>query len=321
MVVRMQTLRVAWTGLAIAAVSGVIWVLLQAAAMSGLPFGEAMTADVLLTVVNETQFGLVSEIRFALAVILAACLACAHVSLARWSALASALGLVAAISWTGHAGSTVGTTGLLHLAADVLHLLASAAWIGGLVPLALLLNMTRRNRDASSSLLACDATRRFSALGLVSVNTVFATGVVNAWILIGSFHALLVTEYGRLLMFKIALFAVMLTVAAVNRFWLTPRLALVSASNPQPDVLRQLTRNSIAEIALGLMVFGIVGALGTLHPAIHLAGGPILSVKSKACAIRSATRPPSISASMMSATPNTHCSTRSRGEPMWRMSG
>ena len=68
------------------------------------PFGEAMTSEVLSTVVNETQFGLVSKIRFVLAIILAACLAYDRLALSRWSALASALGLIAAIAWTGHAG-------------------------------------------------------------------------------------------------------------------------------------------------------------------------------------------------------------------------
>src|ERR1700681_1236013 len=52
-----QNLRVAWTGLAIPVVSGVIWLLLQASSMSGLPLSEAITPSVLLTVVNQTQFG------------------------------------------------------------------------------------------------------------------------------------------------------------------------------------------------------------------------------------------------------------------------
>jgi putative copper resistance protein D len=33
----------------------------------------------------------------------------------------------------------------------------------------------------------------------------------------------------------------------------------------------RLTRNSKIEIALGLMIFAIVGTLGNLHPAVHLA--------------------------------------------------
>ena len=232
--------------------------------MSGLPFGDAMNSHVLLTVLNQTQFGLVTEIRLALAIILAACLAYHRFPPADWLALAAALGLTAAIAWTGHAGSTLGELGKLHLAADALHLVAAASWIGGLVPLALLLAAVRRHAGAS---LARDATRRFSMLGIVSVATLMATGIVNTWILVGSFHALLATEYGQLLMLKLVVFAVMLVFAAVNRFWLTPQLAVSSAT--ERDALRQLTRNSTIEIALGFVIFAIVGLLGTLHPAIH----------------------------------------------------
>jgi copper resistance protein D len=58
--------------------------------------------------------------------------------------------------------------------------------------------------------------------------------------------------------------------AAINRFWLTPRLAVSSGDEPRLEALGQLTRNSVIEIVLGLIIFAIVGALGTLHPAIHL---------------------------------------------------
>lgn len=268
-VVRSQILRVAWIGLAIATASGVIWVLLQAVAMSGLPFGEAVTTDVVLTVLNQTQFGLVSEIRFTLAIILAACLTCNRFSWVRWLALASAVALIAAIAWTGHAGSTLGEMGDLHLTADALHLFAAAAWLGGLVSLVLLLTAARRNQDLAWTSLARDAAQRFSTLGIISVGTLLVTGIVNAGILVGSVHALLITEYGRILTLKIIVFAIMLMFAAVNRFWLTPRIALSSENVAQLKALRQLTCNNVIEIALGFTIFAIVGALGTLHPAIH----------------------------------------------------
>ena len=90
-------------------------------------------------------------------------------------------------------------------------------------------------------------------------------------ILVGSTQALLVTEYGRLLMFKIVLFAAMLLLAAANRFWLTPRLAPLLHTDVQINALRLLTRNSVLEIILGVAVIAIVGALGILHSAIHVA--------------------------------------------------
>ena len=264
-VLRTQGLRVAWIALAVTLLSGVGWLLLQAVSMSGLPPGEAMTSQVLSTVLNETQFGVVTEIRSVLAIVLATALAYDRFALADRLALAAALGLTASIAWTGHAASTLGELGNLHLAADALHLVAAASWIGGLVPLALLLAAVRRHSGAS---LARGATERFSTLGIVGVATLTVTGIINGWILVGSFSALLVTEYGQVLMLKLVVFAAMLVFAAVNRFVLTPRLA-VSLGNDR-EALRKLMRNSVIEIALGLSIFAIVGVLGTLHPAIHL---------------------------------------------------
>jgi copper resistance protein D len=267
-VLRKQTLRVAWTGLAVSVASGVIWLLLQAASMSGLPLGEAMAPSVLSTVLNETQFGLVFEIRLALAAALAGCLVYDHLAWSRRVGLAAAIGLITGVAWTGHGGSTSGPLGIVHLAADLLHLVAAAAWLGGLFSLVLLLGAARGTDDASI-FLAAAATKRFSTLGIASVGTLFLSGAVNAWFLVGSFDALRVTEYGRLLTLKVGLFAVMVAFAALNRFWLTPQLQSPGESPARLYSLGQLTRNSAIEVVLGLMIYGIVGVLGTLHPAIH----------------------------------------------------
>ncbi len=270
---RSQILRVAGIALAVTMVSGVLWLLSEAVSMSGLPLGEAMSPRVVWTVLTRTQFGLVSEIRLALAVVVAACLVFDRFPSAEWLALPAALGLIAAIAWTGHAGATPGELGTLHLAADVLHLVAAAAWIGGLPPLVLLLMTARRHQGTAWAAVARDAASRFSALGAASVTTLAATGVVNAWILVGSFYALIVTGYGQLLLFKLAVIASMLVFAAVNRLSLTPRLACLSGNPIRLEALAKLTRNSIIEIVLGSLVFAIVGMLGTLHPAIHLVKG------------------------------------------------
>jgi copper resistance protein D len=259
-----------WIDLAAAVLSGAIWLALQAAAMSGQSFGEALMSGAMITVLNETQFGLVSEIRLGFAILLAVCLTYDRSAVSRWLSLGLALGLVATIAWTGHAASTPHKLGYLHLTADALHLAAAAAWIGGMVPLALLLNADRRSQVSARALLEHDAVRRFSSLGIVSVATLIVSGVINTWILVGSFRGLIEPGYGWILLFKIAVFAIMLAFAAVNRFWLTPRLAAAPASMVHRDALRGLTRNSLIEIALGLVIFAVVGVLGALHPAAHL---------------------------------------------------
>ncbi len=133
----------------------------------------------------------------------------------------------------------------------------------------LLLHAGLRHQVLASASLEHGAVKRFSALGILCVATLVVSGIINAWILVGSFRGLIETGYGWLLMFKIAVFAIMLAFAAANRFWLTPRLAAVPASKVQRDALRGLTRNSLIEIALGLVIFAVVGVLGTLHPAAH----------------------------------------------------
>ena len=251
-----------WISVTIAFISGVVWLLLQTSSMSG----QAITSSEIATVMDETQFGFVSMVRLTLTVLLAASLACGHRwQPARWLALGSAVCLIAAIAWTGHAASTPYALGYLHLAADALHLLGAAAWIGGLMSLALLLHVLSGYRASAKPTLQLDVVSRFSRLGIVSVATLVVSGIINAWILVGSLRALVATDYGRILMLKIAAFMLMLTLAGANRFWLTPRLAA-----PDDKSLHALTRNTVAEIVLGLIIFVIVGLLGTLHPAAHL---------------------------------------------------
>ncbi|MFB9267776.1 copper homeostasis membrane protein CopD [Bradyrhizobium erythrophlei] len=263
---RSRTRRQIWACLVLSVISGAIWLLLQAASMSGMPLNEALTADVLSKVVNETQFGEVTTIRAGLAICLATCLISDRAVAAQWLGVAAAIALAGSLAWTGHAGSTVGLTGYLHLAADALHAVAAAAWIGGLVSLITFLAIPQVRENMP---LVRDATERFSTLGIISVATILLSGVVNAAILVGSLHGLVATEYGRVLMLKLALFAVMLAFAAINRFRLTPQLA--STGNEQSSVaLRQLIRNSAIETTLGLGIIVIVGLLGTLHPAVHL---------------------------------------------------
>lgn len=125
-----------------------------------------------------------------------------------------AASLVGSLAWAGHAIGAQGSEGIVHPAADVLHLIAAAAWVGTLVPLALLLSMTGEDVDLLP--MARTATLRFSTLGIASVPTLLLTGTVNAWYLVGSVSALTESNYGRLLLIKGALFLTMVGIAAFN---------------------------------------------------------------------------------------------------------
>jgi len=156
---------------------------------------------------------------------------------------------------------------VLHPAADALHLIAAALWLGTLAPLALLLGLAADDAAAVATVRA--ATLRFSTLGLVSVGSLLVTGIVNTWYLAGSVAALLGTDYGRLVLVKVALFLLMVAVAAVNRLWLTPKLVDNQSIAAVARARRHLRRNAAIEASLGAIVIAVVAALGVLPPASH----------------------------------------------------
>ncbi len=286
---RARLMRIVWWNFATALISGTAWLVLLAAEISERAPGEIFSDGILSTVLLHTTFGHDWLARLVLVALLAAALggiSAKHVDLPRWAIAALlASAFAAALVHSGHAAATAGWLGTFHRAADGLHLIAASAWLGGLLPLALLLAAARR--EEISLALARDATLRFSTLGLISVGLLIATGIVNGWILAGSVPALIGTDYGRLLLAKVALFFAMVAVAAVNRLRLTPRLALTISSPPcgqalahkrgadgapaaARTALRALARNSLVEATFGLAILIIVGALGTLPPGAHV---------------------------------------------------
>ncbi|MES9593371.1 copper resistance protein CopC [Streptomyces sp. NPDC094045] len=98
---------------------------------------------------------------------------------------------------------------------DVLHLLAVAAWLGGLTALLVALYRTP-DLDAT-------AVRRFSGIALGSVVVLAATGIYQSWRQVGTWSALTGTGYGQLLLVKVGLVAVLIGIAWMSRRW-TARL-------------------------------------------------------------------------------------------------
>jgi putative copper resistance protein D len=264
---------IAWLSLAFALVSGVAWLVLTAASMSGQRVADVYTQDVLWTVLSQTDFGNDWLVRFVLACALAGVsipFLSPQGARSAWLRVATvilAAAFVGSLAWAGHAIGGQGTEGVVHPVADILHLIAAAAWVGALVPLALLLTMTGQDADALA--VARTATLRFSTLGIVSVATILLTGIVNTWYLSGSVDALTQTKYGHLLLIKIALFVAMAGVAAFNRLRLTPRLVDDPEMTAAQNARRQLSRNAVLEAAMGAAIIAIVAALGTLPPGSH----------------------------------------------------
>jgi putative copper export protein/mono/diheme cytochrome c family protein len=242
--------------------------------MSGMPLTAVLQGGILGIVLTQTHFGIAWMIRAVLIVVLAACLlvqARTRNHAAGWVGLLAASAFIASLAWAGHGAAAEDVPfDAIHLPADILHLLAAGAWLGGLSPLVIFLAQTWRDRSPQTVAAACAATLRFSVLGITSVGTLIVTGVVNTWFLAGSVPALLGTLYGQLLLVKVALFAAMIAVASVNQRRLLPRLADVP-SDPilcLPEI-QQVRRNASIEAGLGVFVLAIVGIIGILPPGLH----------------------------------------------------
>ncbi|CAL9485300.1 hypothetical protein SUDANB60_03114 [Streptomyces sp. enrichment culture] len=124
-----------------------------------------------------------------------------------------------AASWAMSEHASQGLQAGVAMPVDVVHLLAVAAWLGGLT--ALLVALYRAPVEAP---VGRDAVRRFSRLAFGSVVTLAVTGLYQSWRQLGSWSAFTDTRYGQLLLVKIALVAVMVAVAFLSRRW-TQRLA------------------------------------------------------------------------------------------------
>ncbi|MBZ6473070.1 copper resistance CopC/CopD family protein [Streptomyces griseocarneus] len=131
-----------------------------------------------------------------------------------------AAGLAATWALAEHASA--GIQPWLAMPVDIAHLLAAAVWLGGLAALLATLwsgDMVRRA-----------AVERFSRMAFVSVCVLAATGLYQTWRQAGfSWSSLMGTEYGRWLLVKAGLVAVLLAVAFLSRRW-TGRLADVAAT-------------------------------------------------------------------------------------------
>lgn len=163
---------------------------------------------------------------------------------------------VASFAWMGHGAATEGAGAGLHLLADMAHALLAGIWIGALIGFVMLLSSGSERETLRTALM------RFSAVGVPLIVLLVATGLVNSWFLVGleNLGSLLTTNYGQLLLVKLALFAGMLVLAGVNRWRHTAAIATGRKS------LVPLRATITGETLLAILVLGAVAWFGMLEP-------------------------------------------------------
>ena len=238
-----------WSAIAFAALE-LVFVLLECLVLAGtvdISLAAAFGADF-------ARFGMTA----AAASVLAAALARWPLEGLRFAALpVLALVMLLAQAATSHAAAQLNGRAPLMLA-DLLHMAAAAAWIGG-IPY-LLLALGRASDGAAQARIG----RRFSLIALGAVAVLIAAGLGMAVPYIGSLDAIYGTAYGVMVATKVLLLLGLLFLGGMN-YLLVERVRRA----PGTPVLR-LKRFAEVEIGLGFTVLFAAASLTSQPPAVDL---------------------------------------------------
>jgi copper transport protein len=153
-----------------------------------------------------------------------------------------ATGMAATWAMTEHAstGPQVG----LAVPVSIVHSLAMGIWLGGLATL-----LTALFRAGPEEGFGVSAVTRFSQLAFTAVAGVVATGIYQSWRQVGSWGALISTDYGRLLILKLGAVLALLGTAWFSRRLVTElrQKAAGEAADAQDRDDRELVPAASAE--------------------------------------------------------------------------
>jgi putative copper resistance protein D len=263
-------------GAALVALAGVlVWLMAETVAMSGDP-ADAAHASALWMVASETRFGLACCVRIALLLLaVGACFAISSLKVLWWVHVALGAAITMSFAWTGHGAAEMAKTSGIHLAGDLLHLLAASIWIGALVPLGVLGLRASRSGAIEDAQVLQFALRAFSRVGVWVVAVLVFSGIINSLYLIDVVHwrEALNSAYGQVLCVKLALFGGMAGLAVLNRYRTSPALddALARRASLAPAL--SAARSTLwLETGLAALVLAAVSVLGTLPPPDVQAG-------------------------------------------------
>lgn len=230
--------------------------LLMTQAMSGATDWQALWPH-LHMMLWQTELGLTWWLRIA-----ALLLAALSISLPM-ATLSGGVALVTLI-WNGHGVMHDGMLGVWHMLSDGAHLLAAAGWVGALASFGMLLLSAQGHNRVQ---VLARALRGFEHIGAVFVAVLIGTGVANYLFVVGpNLDGITGGTYAILLCLKLGLFGLMLALAALNRFHLTPFLQRAMAAGDEAAALRALRRSLVVEFGAVVPILALVAWLGTLAP-------------------------------------------------------
>ena len=240
----------------------------QGAVAGGTSFWRALDPAIVGDVLD-TRFGTVWGLRLLAWLAVAALLTVTR----RRAAVAALLGFLCITpALAGHASTL--DPGWLLVPANVVHVASMAVWVGGVALLLFALPAATRvldPRDRSLALATCVA--RFSAIAMIAVGALVASGATQAIVELHAFSDLTGTAFGRAILIKIGLLAVLIGLGAWNRQRARPRLRALAAERATPGAVGVALRRSLrAEIAVMVVVLSVTAALVSYAPPVGATG-------------------------------------------------
>ena len=297
--VHIHTLRfLLWSLLALLG-GWVAMLLYQASEATGQTLWQVVSQEILFHYIAESHFGTIWMIRLGL-IVLAFLIWNAgrsrkserDLSLAAWPWLLLLIGIAIMLTTSLNSHAAASQNAWLLIPLDVLHLVSTGFWIGGLfsfiiiIPpvVAVLVPGTGDRTRFFARLIP-----HFSRVAIVCTIILGMTGTGEAIVQLGAFDALLSSAYGRALVIKTCLFLLLLCFGAYNLLGISPRMNAFAQSRVKDEgagslaagKLQRLFRRTVRTEAL-LMVFLllVVGGLTSLSPpprnSSPTAGGPFM---------------------------------------------
>jgi copper transport protein len=193
------------------------------------------------------------------------------------------VGLSLTPALAGHASS--GRWVPIAIPADTIHVGAMACWLGGLVVVFAVV-MPRKDPDEMRAVLV-----RFSGLALACVVALVITGAFQGYRQVGSIEALKETDYGRILIVKLIVFAALIIAAAFSREVINRQFRSYDDDAPDdeddapdddddeiPDLdsdVRRLRRSLLVEIVIATLVLAVTAVLVNAAPARTVTTEPV----------------------------------------------
>jgi len=241
--------------------------------VQSLSLSDGTFFDKLMNTVGQTRFGRLWLLRIGLIVLEGLILSASawwfirHRRIEAIAAWIVALTLPLPFSLISHASAQPVGRGVA-LSADFFHLLAAGTWIGGIfILVTVLFPMLRKLDPGQRREVLIVAIPRFSLVAIVAFASLGLTGFYAGWLQVGNLHALVSTGYGRSLIVKLGLLAVIIVIAAINLLVIEQRLKQKIGDSVSTLWSTRLKWTVTAELVLILAMLGAVGQMTSQEPA------------------------------------------------------